>query len=263
MADPITTEEAIAALGGPLTPETDTPPTDTPPADNPPIDNPPADNPPADNPPTDTPPADDKSPEQSLELDKSQQAFIHMRQQNANLTKMLKGIGSVLDLTDTDINDENKLIAALQAKITAKQADTMKVPVDLLNRLNQLEERDQQFTALQRQENAARGFQTVKDSYGLTQEQLNNFATELVNSGKNPLILDNINIIEQYKTLHFDDILKAEVAKAVAAEQERAAKANQSATTPGKTTGTGGGGGERGKVESVRDLEKFLQENMK
>jgi hypothetical protein len=264
MAEPISTEDAIAALGGPLQsdpPATDPPATDPPVTDpvttDPPATDPPSTDPPATDPPANDPPATPPAP------DKSTQAFIQMRQQNTALSKMLKGVGSILGLADTDLNDETKLTAALQAKITAKQAEDAKVPVEFLTRMQNLEQRDQERVALQRQDNAARGFQMVKDTYGLSQEQLNNFASELINIGVNPLAQDNVNLADHYKVLHFNDIVKAEVAKAVAAEQARAAKANNSASTPDKTNGTGGGGSEPSKVNSVRELEKFLAEQMK
>jgi hypothetical protein len=111
---------------------------------------------------------------------------------------------------------------------------------------------------LQRQNNAALGFQTVKDKFGLDQDKLNSFATELIQLGINPLENDNVNLVDQYKLIHHDDIVKAEIAKAIAAEQARAAKATTSSSTPDNKQGNGGGGGEPGKVDSVRDLEKFL-----
>jgi hypothetical protein len=248
---PLTTEDAIAQLGGPINPDPATPPESDPPA-NPPTD------PPADN----NPPADDAN-NPPAEPDKQQQAFIHQRQQITQMNKLLKGIGKMLDLGDSDLSDETKLTAALQAKITAKEAESQHVPVELLTRLQQLEQRDMEYTAAQRNQNAALGFQRVKDQYGLTQEQLNGFATELVQRGLNPLEIDGVNVVEQYQTLHFNEILQAEVAKAVAAEQERAAKANSTASTPDKKNGNGGGGNEPGKVDSVRGLEQWLQQNVK
>jgi hypothetical protein len=266
MAEPISTEDAIAALGGPLPADlapADPAPTDPAPTDPKPADPPPADPKPADPAPSDPKPADPTPADPTPAPDKSHEAFIHMRQQNTNLTKMLKGVGTILGLSDTDIADETKLTAALQAKITADAATKANVPVEFLTRMQNLEQRELERVALQRQDNAARGFQTVKDKYGLSQEQLNNFASELINNGINPLEQDNVNLVNHYKVLHFDDILQVEVAKAVAAEQARAAKANNSASTPNTIQGTGGGGSEPNKVNSVRDLEKFLQENMK
>jgi hypothetical protein len=260
MADTISTEEAIAALGGPLNTDPVTEPTTT----EPPVTEPAT--PPVTEPVTEPNPADtttSNEPATPPVQDKSHEAFIHMRQQNANLTKLLKGIGQVLEIPDIDLNDENKLTAALQAKVTTKQADVAKVPVEFLTRMQALEQRDLERVAVQRKDNAARGFQTVKDTYGLTQEQLNNFASELINNGINPLEQDNINLVDNYRLLHFTDIIQSEVAKAVAAEQARAAKAGSSASTPNSQVGTGGGGSEPGKVNSVRELELFLANQLK
>lgn len=209
----------------------------------------------------DTPPAAAAKPAPAPEIDKSARAFAQMRVQNANMSKLLKGIGAVLGLSEQEINDEKRLTEALQAKILAQEAERQNVPVELLARLKYLEERDQHFTALQRQQAAALGFQAVKDQFGLTQEQLNEFAAELVQNGINPLTTDNVDLVAQYRILHHEDLVKAAVEKALAEERARAAKATSSAPTPGKTTGVGGVK-DPGKVESVHDLERFLAANI-
>jgi hypothetical protein len=138
MADQISTEDAITALGGPLTSE--------PPVTDPPVTDPPATDPITDpvvttDPPATDPPADDVPP--AVVPDKSQQAFIHMRQQNTQLNNLIKGIGKLLEVPDTDLGDESKLTAALQAKILANEAKTSNIPVEVLSRLQTLEQRDQ------------------------------------------------------------------------------------------------------------------------
>ena len=253
MSETITLEEMVSQLGG--TPAAD--PEPTPAADPAPA---------TDTTPTSTeepaaqPTAEPTEPQQTEpSADRSQQAFIHMRQQNKKFADTLKGIAGVLGV-EGDTNDEQVLLTALQTKIAENEAKQNNVPVELYQRLKQLEERDQEYTALQKQQVVATGFETVKKQFGLTQDELNSFAEALVQGGKNPLQTD-LNLVDEYKLLNYETLQQKAVASAIAAEQARATRASTQSTVPSTQTGKAPESGDQ-KVSSVRELEEFFRSNM-
>lgn len=245
MEDDLTLDGLLTELGVPAG--------DPPPAEDPP----PATDPPAgDPPPAEDPPLATDPPEQQ----KAQQAFIHLRQQNSQMKNLLKGVAGVLGLSEADAADEAKLSEALQGKILTHQAEAQNVPPELLQRINQLEQREQAHLAQQRQQEMAIGFQRLQEAYGLTPEQVTTFATELITAGINPLT-QPVDMVKEYRALHFEDILQTEREKAIAAEQERAAKAGTHSTTPGQKQGSSND--PPAKIKTTQDLDNFFKDALK
>ena len=207
--------------------------------------------PPAQEPAVDTPAATPAQPDNN----KATQAFIHMRQENKSMHDMLNNIAGVLGI---DSKDEQQIMTTLQARITDAQAKQNNVPPELMRRLNDLEQQNQAHTAAERQRNTAIGFQRVADKFKLDQNGLNQFAQDLVKAGINPLEQE-VDLIREYKMMHFDDEVQRAVEAAVAAEQARAAKAATQSSTPGTKTGgpTSSGGPE--KINSIRELESWMR----
>lgn len=206
-------------------------------------------------------PAQQQQQQQQQELpdqaQQQQQAFIHMRQQTKRQTDMLKGVASLLGIEHLDPNDEGQLMTALQAKITANQAQQQNVPVEVLTRLQTLEAQNQQYEAAQHERDMSVGFQRVMDTFKLDQTALNKFAADLVNSGKNPMT-QQLDMVREYRLMHMDEIVAQATRDAVTAEQARAAKASNQSTTPSNQTGHQTSGGPD-KVTSVRELESWFK----
>lgn len=255
----ITLDDMVAQLGGSPAPADEPPAVETPA-----VETPAAEASVVETPAVETPaaPKEPEAPAAQQPDNKVQQAFAAMRVQNKQMTDTLKGVAGVLGL-ETIPEDSNQLLDALQQKIIASQAQQQNVPVELLTRLNQLEQRDQQRNAQQFESEAALGFQTLQNKYSLTQSELNKFAEELVAAGKSPL-MQNVNMLVEYQTMHFEELQAKAVAKAIADEQERVSKANQHSSNPGSTSGAGGTGvGDTGKVNTVHDLENWFKSQSK
>lgn len=256
MNENITLDELITNLGG-TPPAQDPPPaTDPPPAEPPPVEEPPAGDPP----PADPPPAEDPPPaQQTLENAKANEAFAQMRVQNKQLSETLKNVAGLLGIEGQPT--EEQLLATIQDKVLEQQAQQQKVPVDLLRRLKTQEDQLSQFTMQQKQSTIEAGFEKVKQTFDLTQEQLNTFAADLVNkAGVNPYAQD-VDFIQVYRNLHFDEIVAAQIAKAVAAEQTRAAAAKTQSPTPDtKTNPTIPSNGEQTQVNSVQGLNDWFRQ---
>lgn len=186
--------------------------------------------------------------------DKRNFAFGKMRTEISQLTELL---GKVAKANGVEYSDSKDLVAKLNDDAIQKMAQRQNVPVEILQELDALRRDSEQFKAQQRRDAAAIGFQRVMDTYNLTQDQLKAFAVELDQKGKNPFE-QNIDLMEEYKILHYDDILNAAVKKAVEEALKKDSAANQSSSTPGQQQG--GTGGEQQKITTVAGLTALLND---
>lgn len=228
--------------------------TDDPPTDS--EDDPPADDPPEDDSPKD-PPKDDP-PKPSADT-KAGRAFAQLRVQNAQYRKTLNGIAKILGVTDT--SNPDTLIAQLNKVILEKEAKDKNVPAELLERLQILEERDREYTQKQIMEYAYLGFQRVKDLFNLDDAGLQKFADELVAAGINPFET-KVDVVREYKLLHFDELIQAAVEQGIKQEQERAAKAANHSTAPNPQKGPGQSGNPE-KITTVAQLNDWMNSQSK
>lgn len=256
------TLEDVKAKFGITDPPADDPPADS--ADDPPADDPPADS--ADDPPADDPPADSadsndppKDPPKPSADTKAGRAFAQLRVQNAQYQKTLNGIAKILGVTDT--SNPDTLIAQLNKVILEKEAKDKNVPTELLERLQILEERDREYTQKQIMEYAYLGFQRVKDLFNLDDAGLQKFADELVAAGINPFET-KVDVVREYKLLHFDELIQAAVEQGIKQEQERAAKAANHSTAPKPQKGPGQSGNPE-KITTVAQLNDWMNSQSK
>lgn len=192
--------------------------------------------------------------------DQSKQAFAfaQLRQEAAQKKQLLTGLQKILNIPeDTPMED---VMTKVQDAIVKAEAKQTGVPAEIITKLNNLEQRDKEYRAHQLQESAYLGFNKVQKEYGLDQAGIKAFAVELLKDNMNPFEQE-VDVFKEYKLRHFDDIIKAEVAKAVQAEQERAAKAGTQSTQPGNTQGQAKG--ETGKINSIKELDNWFDTQKK
>lgn len=200
-----------------------------------------------------------ETPEQNTPPDNRQaQAFAQMRIDLKKKDDILKGIAEVVGLKDAKNPDE--ILSGLQNVITQAQAKAQGIPPELMQRLQQLEARDKEFTQTQIAQQAYTGFQKVKDTYKLDNKALNAFADELIAAGQNPF-QQPMDLVNAYKLMHHDEIVQREVEKAIKAEAERAAKAAQHSSTPGSKAGGTPGAPE--KITNISELNAFFEDASK
>lgn len=198
--------------------------------------------------------AESSQPTKPTEEDKRNFAFGKMRTEINQLTELL---GKVAKANGVDYTDSKDLVAKLSDDAIQKMAQRQNVPVELLREIETLRQDSEQFKAQQRRDAAAIGFQKVMDTYGLTQDQLKDFAVELDRQGKNPFE-QPVDLLAEYKMLHYDDILNAAVKKAVEEALKKDSAANQSSSTPAQQQG--GSGGEAQKITTVAGLTALLND---
>ena len=186
--------------------------------------------------------------------DKRNFAFGKMRTEINQLTELL---GKVAKANGVDYTDSKDLVAKLNDDAIQKMAQKQNVPVELLQEIEALRQDSAQLKAQQRRDAAAIGFQQVMDTYKLTQDELKAFAVELDNAGKNPFE-QPIDLMAEYKIMHYDDILQAAVKSAVEEALKKDSAATQSSSTPAQQQG--GNGGENQKITTVAGLTALLND---
>lgn len=202
----------------------------------------------------DAPPAEDK-PQTKPQDDKAGHAFAQMRVQNNQLLTLLSKVAKATGIEYTDNNDLlNKLDDDSITKLAAKQ----NVPVELLKRMEQLEQRDLVSQQEKLQQAAFLGFQQVKDAYDLTEDELRNFALELDTAGKNPFE-QHINLVTEYKLSHFDDIVTKKANAAVQAALAKSSAADKHSSKPNSANGKPDSGKPE-KVSTVAGLNSILKD---
>jgi hypothetical protein len=195
---------------------------------------------------------DDQAAQQRSQQDKQNYAFGQMRTQINELTSLL---GRIANANGIEYKDSKELLSKLTDDTISKMAQKQNVPVELLREIETLRQDSQLFKQQQLRNAAAIGFQNLQDQYKLTQQQLEQFAVELDQKGKNPFS-QPVDLVQEYKTLHFDEILQNEIKKAVENALKQSSAADQNSSTPGKQQGGGSGVGD--KITTVAGLSALL-----
>ena len=188
---------------------------------------------------------------------KQAQAFAQMRIANQQQAQLIKQIAGVVGITDT--KDPEAIMNALQQVVVKAQSQKQGIPEEVLTRLNHLENMNSEYQKQQAYIAAGRGFQTIKDKYGLDDNGLEAFAQELIADGLNPYE-SPIDLVTEYKVRHFDELIEQAVQRGIEQEAQRAAKAGTQSSTPSNTNG-GRTDSDAPKITTVAELNKFLDEN--
>lgn len=231
----------------------DPPAETTPPGDETPPGDDGGTTPPDDTPPGDTPPAEDTPPPNTPPADRTNQVFAAMRVENSTLKSTLADVAKVLGIDN--VSDPVAMAAAIREKALEAQSKQTNVPVEILQKLDRLENLETQFTHAQLQQQAVLGFQKLADTFKLDNDGIIAFATQLLQDNINPYETP-VDLVQEYRNRNWDKILNDSVAAAVRAEQERAAKANSQGSDPNQNQG--GLPGATDKINTVKDLDVLM-----
>lgn len=232
---------------------TDTTPAATPPAVAPPAATPPSTTPPA----TETVEDPPFEPDNLFGTGKHNAAFAQMRVQNKQMTQTLQRIGESLGI---DSKDPEVLVQALQRKVLEHQAEESKIPLAMLEKMEQLTSDAEKRETETRAAEATRGFQRVKDEFKLTNKSLSEFATQLLNAGKNPFTTA-MDLVTEYKIMNYDALLTKAKDDAIAAASKLQQHGQQNSSQP-STAAPAATPGSAKPVTSVEALEAFMKDLM-
>lgn len=181
-------------------------------------------------------------------------AFGQLRTENAAIKGLLSKLATAAGI---EYADEKDLITKLNDDALTKLAQRQNVPVDLLRRMETLEQNNAAYEAEQRKTEAVLGFQKLQNTYGLSNEELMAFAQELDEKGLNPFA-QKIDIESNYRNLHFDEIVNKRVEAAVQEALKKSSVADTHSSTPNRNTGKSDGAGDSKKISTVSQLSEFL-----
>lgn len=195
--------------------------------------------------------ADTNKPD--LNTSKMNLAFGQMRKENKELQSTLLKVAKAYGI---DANNTKEVLEKLNQDVLTKQAEQQKVPVELLSRMQTLEEQNNAFLEAQRQQALTNGFITLATEYNLDEKALTSFASELDAAGFD-LVSQDIDIVQLYKSVHADDIIAAKVKAGIEQALKKSNEADTHSTIPGKNQNAGGGGTQT-KIENMAQLNSFL-----
>lgn len=168
--------------------------------------------------------------------DKSNKAFAQMRTQNKAYNTVMQQMLTRMGVDPALASDPQKLMKMLEQAEVTQQAKAMQVPAELLQRVVQLERINKAQETQRLQETALRGFQQVRDKYGLSDKDLSAFARQLQEAGTNPFE-EIMDLDLAYRTHNLDKIIDKATQKAVQEALSKQESAAQRSTAPTKSTG--------------------------
>ncbi len=200
---------------------------------------------------------EEEEPEEKSE-DKKQAkqnyAFAQQRQQIKAQEKFIKNLGKLIGMENAKTDEiQNKI----QEVLLEKQSKEQNIPVEFLQRLERAEAIVQENQTIKLQQEVQNSFTDLAEKHSLEAEDITEFTQYLIDNDKNPLEHPEVDIAAEYLKLHYDDMIKDAVEKALGKEKERQNKVKDkaaSATPDGKSDL----GDE--KINSVADLDKLFGE---
>lgn len=209
---------------------------------------------PAGEPPTGAEPEPETKPAEQLkpEINASAKAFAEMRIQNKKYKDVIEGLAK---LTGVQADSPENLIEKVNEILLGAQAKKDNVPLELVKEVQSLRSLQTDLVKQQREQTAILGLRKLSETYSLDNNAITKFVEELIEKGQNPLE-NEIDVVEAYKALHFDDIVKMQVEKALAENKARLEKAQAQGSTP--QTQIGGGTQEPTKITDIKSLDALL-----
>lgn len=181
-------------------------------------------------------PEDDPAPApvKPVVQDKTNFAFGKLRTENKAMAEILEKVAKAQGLEYNGLED---LLPKLKEDSFDKLSKKQGVPVELLKELDELRQDRLVYREQAAQISAENGFKTLMEEHDLTVEELQAFATELDSKGLNPFVKHDVNIVEQYKILHYDEVMQKKIDKAVQEALSKSNAADSHSSTPSSKKG--------------------------
>jgi K+-transporting ATPase c subunit len=145
------------------------------------------------------------------DADKRNRAFADLRRQADENKKYADFISRLAQ--DSGVSPE-EILNRYQERQLEAEAEQQNVPVDVLKRLNTLEQ-ENNFTKEQlRAERMETQIESVKSKYGADDNAIRAAFEEMFDSGIDPRITDNVNFEKFYRAANLESIIQKEVENA-------------------------------------------------
>lgn len=184
---------------------------------------------------------------------KQNYAFAEQRLQIKKNEQFMRSLGKLIGFDDNasleDIQDK------IKEALLEKEAKENNISLELAKRLDRAEELIQENDRIKLEKKLHEDFSELIDRHNLDEEAVNSFTSYLIENGKNPMIDRNVDIEAEYLKLHYEDMVQAAVADALAKEEARRKKVEDKAASG--VTKAAGDKGEQ-KITSVKELDDLF-----
>lgn len=177
---------------------------------------------------------------------KANKAFAEMRAKNS---KYEKALARAAELKGVSVED---FLTEMENDTIQKKAEKLGTDPELLRRLEQLEAENETYRTAQVQMHLQREFGQVQKDLSVTDKELQEFTSELINRGHN-FHDTSTDYVLLYRGMYHDKLVEKERQAWIARKE----KSESGATTVGKT---GRRGGDKDVIETPEDLDKLLSE---
>jgi hypothetical protein len=145
------------------------------------------------------------------DADKRNRAFADLRRQADENKKYADFISRLAQ--DSGVSPEDILNRYQERQLEA-EAEQQNVPVDVLKRLNTLEQENSTTKEQLRAERMETQIESVKSKYGADDNAIRAAFEEMFDSGIDPRVTDNVNFEKFYRAANLESIIQKEVENA-------------------------------------------------
>ena len=206
--------------------------------------------------------ADQKQPEDTQVTpeekfnNKSNSAFAQMRIQNKALSELVMNLAKASGQDPKTLEEAESILNEGLTKVVSKNRN---IPEDVLREMENDKKALAELKQTQAKQRALAGFQLVKDTHGLSKEEVNTFADKLIERNINPFEND-VDLVKEYRNIYFDELIAKAREAGVQEERARSLKAQNNSTTPSAQKGLPENTGSQGNpIKTVADLDKLLE----
>lgn len=150
-------------------------------------------------------------------------AFAQLRQQNKQLTNVLRDVGKLLGLDGNAGNDA--ILEGVRQAVLQQNAKNQGIPVETLEKISQLENLVEENERIKLEKQTSDDFTDLIDEFDLDADQLSEFTQYLIENGLNPLDGKAVDLKAEYLKLHWAEMLESARDEAIESDQKRREKA--------------------------------------
>ena len=187
---------------------------------------------------------------------KANSAFAQLRIQNKALSDLVMNMAKASGQTPKTLEEAQAILNEGLTKVVSKNRN---IPEDVLREMEDDKKALAELKQTQAKQRALAGFQLVKDTHGLSKDEVNTFADKLIEKNINPFEQE-IDLVKEYRNIYFDELIAKAKEAGVQEERARSLKAQNNSTTPSTQKGLPENTGSQGNpIKSVADLDKLLE----
>lgn len=188
---------------------------------------------------------------------RAQDAFARMRIATREQTNLLERVLQRFNIDPKLARTPDALKQLLDEADNQQAAEEMKVPVELLNRLQHLEDVNRKAEADKLYQTALLGFSNLQNELRLSKDEMKTFAQQLMQDGVDPFTTQ-VNLKNEYIVRNYKTLIDKAVNEAVKEALDTNSKAQQHSTTPAAKHGVTIAQTDAEKIDTQSKFDKLL-----